>query len=152
MKPRMGSKNGSWKGGRTISVGYVRVLMPEHHRADGNGYTAEHVLVAERALGRPLEKKHPVHHHDENRSNNANGNLVICEDLKYHKLLHTRMSILRRGGNPNTDKWCPHCERLLPQARFHRDRRQPDGLNRQCKQCAIVRACLNYRRRIDQSA
>jgi len=145
MRDLAGSKNPAWKGGKTRNGRYVVVLQHDHHRADPNGYVKEHVLIAEAVLGRPLSQDHPVHHHDENGSNNSNTNLVICEDKKYHQLLHSRMNVIKKGGDPDIEKWCPGCERLLPFTRFHRDRRQGDGLNRQCKQCAIVRACLNYR-------
>jgi hypothetical protein len=84
----------TWKGGRSVmGSGYVRVYVPGHHRAT-NGYVLEHIIVAEKALGRPLEEKHPVHHFDLNRANNANSNLVICEDEAYHKLLHQRQRAL----------------------------------------------------------
>jgi hypothetical protein len=64
----------------------------------------EHVLVAERALGKPLPIGAQVHHWDRNRANNANENLVICPDQAYHRLLHRRMDALDACGNPN---WMP---------------------------------------------
>src|SRR3990167_9989532 len=56
---------------------------------------AIHILVAEKALGRPLPEGVEVHHHDENRQNNSNSNLVICQDVAYHRLLHVIMRVLR---------------------------------------------------------
>lgn len=50
----------------------------------------EHIVLAERALGRPLPKGAEVHHVDEDITNNAPWNLVICPDHAYHRLLHMR--------------------------------------------------------------
>ena len=71
--------------------------------------TREHVLVAERAFGKKLPKDAIVHHADENRANNTNSNLVICPNVQYHKLLHTRINALAACGNPNWRK-CPYCK------------------------------------------
>lgn len=78
-------KNSSWKGGRTItSGGYIAILMPSHPRAGSNGYVFEHILCAERKLGRPLiwhGSGHPeseiVHHIDGNKQNNHESSLEI---------------------------------------------------------------------------
>lgn len=75
-------------------------------RADGtgtmdkNGYIVvkvggvakfEHVLIAEKALGKPLPKGAQVHHVNERKGDNRNNNLVVCPSDAYHKLLHQRM-------------------------------------------------------------
>lgn len=70
--------------------------------------TREHILIAERALGRALPAGAAVHHADGDRLNNANSNLVICPSNKYHKLLHVRMDALAASGNANWRK-CPFC-------------------------------------------
>lgn len=80
-----------------------------HPRANANGYVLEHLLVAERALGRPLSLEMEVHHVNEITSDNRGTNLVICEDLAYHKLLHRRMRAYRATGNPNSWK-CKYCK------------------------------------------
>lgn len=64
----------------------------------------EHVLIAERALGKPLPHGVQVHHWDCDRSNNAPANLVICPDQAYHRLLHRRMAAMDACGNPG---WMP---------------------------------------------
>ncbi len=72
------------------------------------GRKGEHVLVAERALGKPLPVGAVVHHADENRLNNAGSNLVICPDNKYHRLLHVRIDAMNACGHPNWRK-CTYC-------------------------------------------
>lgn len=64
-----------------------------------------HVLVAEKALGRPLPRGAEVHHFDEDRSNDAPSNLVICPSRSYHQLLHRRQDALKACGHAH---WI-HC-------------------------------------------
>lgn len=64
----------------------------------------EHVLVVERILGKPLPPGAQVHHVDYDRTHNAPGNLVVCPDQAYHRLLHRRTDALDACGNPN---WMP---------------------------------------------
>lgn len=132
-----GANNPSWKGG-VISHGdgYVRRLDRSHPRADvTTGYVLEHIVVAEKALGHPLPPRAEVHHMDENKSNNAGSNLVICPDREYHMLLHARLRIRQAGGNPNTEKICSLCRRLLPFERFTVDRHHHGGLGHRCRDC-----------------
>lgn len=83
-----------------------------HVRKDGYKYFAkfkklEHVMIAEKVLGKPLPKKAVVHHVDENPLNNVPTNLVVCPDQRYHILLHVRMRAMAACGNPD---WRP-CSR-----------------------------------------
>ena len=89
---------------------YTMVHCPGHPGANRNGFVHKHRLVAEKALGRFLPPGVEVHHVDERGNNNANSNLVICQDSEYHKLLHTRMRALAICGNPNWRK-CRYCEK-----------------------------------------
>ena len=81
--------------------GYILTMAKGHPRATRDGYVSEHVLVAEKAIGRLLESNHPIHHVDGDTANNCNDNLVICENQAYHKLLHQRQTALRECGDAN---------------------------------------------------
>lgn len=88
--------------------GYVTLKLPDHPRADVRGRVFEHVVIVSRVLGRPLPASSPVHHVDRDGTNNTNGNLVVCQDEAYHRLLHIRQNALDACGNPNWRK-CPYC-------------------------------------------
>ena len=88
--------------------GYVLVMSKGHPRANRDGYVREHVLVAERALGRLIPPECPVHHVDGNPANNLPANLVICQSQGYHKLLHQRATALAVCGNASSLK-CDIC-------------------------------------------
>ncbi len=110
MKDINGSKNPNWKGGISKhSRGYVKFRKPEHPRSDSAGYVLEHILIAEKALGKLLPVKSQVHHLDFSKSNNKNKNLVICEDSAYHMLLHKRQRALKNFGNVDAIK-CSFCK------------------------------------------
>jgi len=72
---------------------------------------AQHIFVAESALGRCLPSGAVVHHVNENRDDNRNVNLVICESSAYHLYLHRRVRALRECGNANFLK-CSICKQF----------------------------------------
>ncbi|MGD9157184.1 MAG: hypothetical protein PVG39_02135 [Desulfobacteraceae bacterium] len=81
-------KHHRWKGGRRInSNGYIQIRIPDHHRAHPDGYVLEHIVLAEKALGKPLPQKAQVHHFGKKTDNTK---LVICENQTYHQLLHKK--------------------------------------------------------------
>jgi len=95
-----GAKNHNWQGGRRITdEGYVQILQP-----DGS-YIREHILVAERALGKTLPSGAVPHHVNENRADNRPGNLVVCQDRAYHSLIHRRMRALKACGHASWRCW-----------------------------------------------
>jgi hypothetical protein len=69
----------------------------------------QHIVVAEKALGKSLPAGAIVHHVDHNGQNNAPTNLVICPDQTYHKLIHLRERALDESGDPDKRK-CIHCQ------------------------------------------
>jgi hypothetical protein len=54
----------------------------------------EHVLIAEKALGKSLPKGAVVHHINGIPYDNRPENLVICPSKEYHALIHKRMKEL----------------------------------------------------------
>lgn len=109
--------------------------------------TDHHRRIAEKALGKPLPDGAEIHHVDGNGKKNANTNLVICEDHRYHKLLHVRQRIADASGDPNTQKICCTCRLVLNHDQFHRDKHAFDGLSGACIQCALKKSITYYYRR-----
>ena len=64
--------------------------MPGHHRARGNGYVFEHIIVLEEKLGRRLVPKEQCHHIDGNKQNNDPENLMAL-DIREHQLETAKM-------------------------------------------------------------
>ena len=85
-KGRAGIKHHLYNNGRSIDKkGYVRINC-------GNGkMRLEHIVTAQKALGRELKPNEVVHHIDCNPGNNKKSNLLIC-DRKYHTWLHFAMA------------------------------------------------------------
>ena len=103
-----GGKNS--KGVKPISnnCGYMKIYTPEHQNANATGYVYEHVLVASRALCRPLPEGSEVHHVNGDGADNRNENLVLCDSLAYHKLLHRRTEAYIACGDASYRK-CTFC-------------------------------------------
>ena len=74
---RRGDKRYNWKGGKSIDNGYIRLLQPNHLRANCRGYVYEHLVVMEEKLGRPLIDGENVHHINGDRSDNRIENLEL---------------------------------------------------------------------------
>ncbi len=85
---RYGSENSAWKGGRTIhGRGYVYLYAPDHPKAS-NGYVFEHILVAEKKLGRHLKPGETTHHINGDRGDNRPENIHVFESAGAHTAYH----------------------------------------------------------------
>lgn len=73
----------------------------------------EHILVAERVLGRALPPGSRVHHVNHDRADNRTSNLVICPDEAYHQLLHRRERAFDACGHADWLK-CQFCKQWGP--------------------------------------
>ena len=109
-----------------------------HIRSDGrihfsinNERKLGHILVAEKALGKPLPKGAQVHHMDRNPSNNDPRNLVICPSDSYHSLIHQRMRALEACGNANYLK-CRFCKQYDDPKNMYVTKTGRTGTHRAC--------------------
>ena len=100
-----GENNGNWKGGVKFDRKYKQIWTPDHPRAR-KGYVYEHILLAEKALGKHLPSTATVHHHTPEQ-------LVVCEDHGYHMLLHQRQRAIEACGHADW-RLCKYCHQYGP--------------------------------------
>jgi hypothetical protein len=117
--------------------GYMMIYLPTHTRSQKGGYVYEHILIIEHVLGKGLELPHEVHHLDNDAANNENRNLCICEDHKYHMLLHVRSRVVKAGGIPGIHKICPRCRTVKLLTDFYTSLDRSDKVTSTCKQCIL---------------
>ena len=99
--------------------GYKAVSVREHPRAKNGHSIHEHILVAEKKLGRYLKAGEIVHHIDENIHNNNPENLMVfataSDHLRYH---HNKNAILYQDGDvwrtkAGVEKECEYCKKIF---------------------------------------
>ena len=86
--------NSSWKGGKRINEqGYVEIYSPNEAHTRPNGYAREHILVAEKMLGRRLKfysvgdkRNEVVHHINGIKTDNREENLLVLTAQEHTKL------------------------------------------------------------------
>lgn len=119
---------------------YLKVYRPTYPRAaNASGTVREHILIAERAFGKSLPLGAEVHHVDGRKRHNVNANLVICQDHRFHMLLHARTKVVRASGDPNTEKLCSKCRQCKPFSAFHVIRTRNGILASACRECKNAR-------------
>lgn len=103
---------------------------PTHPKASASGCISESILVAEAAFKCFLPNGAQVHHIDRNPLNNKSNNLVVCQDNKYHHILHVRDRAYRATGNPLHRK-CVVCKKWDDQKNLSQSKSQ--FYHRECK-------------------
>jgi len=93
----------------------------------------EHVVIAEKALGKKLPTGSHVHHINGIKIDNRNKNLVVCKDDAYHKLLHRRQEALLSASNPNARK-CRYCDQWDVPENMYLQPGKYTGFHRSCRQ------------------
>lgn len=131
MPPKKGKDNPSWNGGRTVhSQGYILIRQPDHPRAH-NGYVYEHILIAEKVLGKPLPSGAQVHHINGDKSDNSHGNHVICQDQSYHNLIEQRIRAYMACGHAGWF-YCRFCGKYDDPINMHVVPNHNYGYHRSC--------------------
>lgn len=100
-----------------VSTGkkYDNAIVPDHPKADKNGYVAYHRVVAENALGRMLSDKEVVHHINNDGKDNRPVNLQVMSNEA-----HISLHVSQRGRKYVILK-CPNCKQTFekPQNKTH---------------------------------
>jgi hypothetical protein len=102
--------NPSYVDGKMHPNGYIYIKSIGHARCNSKGYVPEHILIAERVLGKSLPNGSLVHHVNRVRSDNRNKNLVVCQDIAYHHLIHMRDRAFKSSGHANW-RICNFCKK-----------------------------------------
>lgn len=133
-KHNIGSKNGMWKGGRSVaSNGYVLIRVGiDHHLADVRGYAYEHRLVAEQKLGRWLRPGEIAHHKNEVKTDNRPSNIEVKSSIAAHRAEHRTVDRGLRefnASNPMVSCACGCGAKFLKYDQGNRPRRFVSGHN-----------------------
>lgn len=83
-----GNKHPMWQGGKEkMKIGYVLCYAPNHPRAYRNK-VYEHILIAEKKIGRFLKDGECVHHINRIKDDNNPENLIVLSSHREHCKLH----------------------------------------------------------------
>lgn len=84
------------KGRRIDPFGYAHVRIPDHPRVV-YGYVREHIVVAEKKIGRPLGPDEDCHHLNQDKADNRPENIVVMGHAE-HSHLHAIMRQQNRAA------------------------------------------------------
>ena len=129
----------NWKGGRIKTNGYIMLNLPAHPHANSKGYVKNARVISENALGKSMPEGIEVHHVNGDKADDQHANLVICENHKYHALLHRRTRAFSACSDANWRK-CVRCKKYDA----------PLNMSRHSRGCVVHRRCsreYNRRRR-----
>lgn len=73
---------------RKTNKGYIIVFMPDHHRADKNGFVLEHILIFEKETGIKIPDGCCIHHINGDKSDNRIQNLCMMTHAA-HTAMHS---------------------------------------------------------------
>lgn len=133
-----GPNHYKWSGGRSVNDGSYVLISNHSHPKSVNGRVYEHVLIAEKVLGKHLPSGSEVHHVDGNGCNNTPSNLVICQDHAYHMLLEARTKRFRDCGSLDSKRCCT-CKQVKLLNEFPVRRTNWDGKYNSCLVCSRER-------------
>jgi hypothetical protein len=135
---KSGEGNPKWKGGVHIHIhihsGYKYILNPGHPRAKvgKQRYVKESILIAEKALRKSIPLGSSIHHVNGDRMDNGRGNLVICQDESYHRLLHYRSRALKECGDVHK-RFCPFCGEWDDVSNLFQPKNREGFYHRECR-------------------
>jgi len=128
-----------------ILNGYRVLYVGEHPASmtssNWEGYVYEHILVAERHLGRSLHSDEEVHHLNGNRADNAIENLLVLLKSQHTKLHNWLRDGAPGGellgmnrvnsGEPKAARYCSVCDGALTHQQMLTCSRKCDAVSRQ---------------------
>lgn len=118
--------------GRTFLNGYIAIYLPEHPRAfPNNGCVYEHILVAEKMLGRNLNKEECVHHINHDRTDNRKENLMVFKTSNDHIRFHG-------GGTPIKNEDGTYSTKSKFDYRFYYNNRTREDIDNNIKDIGSV--------------
>lgn len=86
---RCGKLNHNFKGSYVNTQGYRLIYSPNHPNKDIRNCVREHILIAEKALGKYVNyPQEVIHHINENKLDNCVDNLYFFSDRKEHDRYH----------------------------------------------------------------